>query len=160
METVHGTSIPWEQQRALLISAVALKLPLLHKTLVEVYGEQKGSQIYDDLFEENFKKRAAQFEGKDIGDIMMAEVDMFPAMGWELHIEKKAEGGEPVWYEHLSRCPHLDATRAQGLPLPCGIICDMDCRMGEKYRVGTWERVKHMPAGDDECCFRITRCPE
>jgi len=27
--------------------------------------------------------------------------------------------------------------------------------MGEKYKVGKWERLKHMPSGDEECCFKI-----
>jgi hypothetical protein len=157
MEKVEGKEIPWEKQREILIETVALKLPRLYQTLIDAYGEEKGKQVYDELFEVNFKKRSAQFKDKDIGDIMMAEIGYFPAMGWEIWIEKKEEDGQSVWYEHLAKCPHLDATRKYKLPDPCPIVCDMDCVMGEKYKVGKWQRLKHMPSGDSECCFRITR---
>ena len=153
-----GKEIPWEKQRDMSIEMTALKLPLLFQSLVSAYGPEKGKTIYDELFEENFKKRSSRFEGKDIGDIMMAEIDMFPAMGWKIWVEKCEENGLDVWYEHLGKCPHLEATRKYKLPDPCPLICDMDCVLGEKYKVAHWERMKHMPAGDDECCFRITRC--
>jgi hypothetical protein len=149
--------IPWEQQRDMLIEMTALKLPLLHQNLIDTYGEEKGRTVYNEIYEKNIKKRVKQFDGKDIGDIMMAEVSMFPALGWVLRVEKKEEGGAPVWYEHLSKCPHLDATKKLNLPLPCTVVCDMDVRMAEKYQVGKWERLKHMPSGDSECCFKIKR---
>ena len=157
MSKIMGKEMPWEKQRDLLIDRCALKLPLLYQSLVSTYGEAKGRDIYDELFEAGFKKRTKQFEGKNIGDIMMAEIDMFPSMGWKIWIEKEEQNGEPVWYEHLEKCPHLDATRKFKLPDPCPIVCDMDCKMGEKYKVAKWERLKHMPAGDSECCFKITQ---
>jgi hypothetical protein len=153
----NGKEMPAEKQKQLLIERCALKLPQLYQSLVSVYGKEKGTEIYNEIFEANFKKRTKQFEGKDVGDIMMAEIDMFPAMGWKIWIEKLEENGEPVWYEHLEKCPHFDATRKYKLPDPCSIICDMDCEMGKKYGVAKWERVKHLPAGDSECCFKITR---
>ncbi|MCX5895566.1 MAG: L-2-amino-thiazoline-4-carboxylic acid hydrolase [Proteobacteria bacterium] len=158
MDKVEGKEIPIEKQRDMLVQMNALKLPLLYQSLVAAYGEEKGKTIYDDIFEVNFKLRSKQFIGKDIGDIMMYEINMFPATGWKIWIEKTEENGEPVWYEHLERCPHLDATRKRKLPDPCALICDMDCRLGEQYKVAKWQRMKHMPAGDRECCFRITRC--
>ena len=158
MTKFTGKEMPWEKQREMLIERCALKLPLLYSSLVGVYGEEKGRNVYGDLFEENFKKRTKQFEGKDIGDIMMAEIDVFPASGWKIWIEKQEEAGEPVWFEHLEKCPHLDATRKYKMPDPCEIVCDLDCQMGGKYKVAHWERLKHMPSGDSECCFRITRC--
>ena len=160
MSKVVGKEIPWEKQREMLIERCALKLPQLYQSLVAAYGEAKGTRIYDELFEENFKKRAKMFEGKDIGDIMMAEIDTFPANGWKIWIERKDEAGEATWYEHLEKCPHLDATRKYKLPDPCKLICDKDCEMGEKYKVGKWQRLKHMPSGDSECCCKITRCPK
>jgi hypothetical protein len=159
MERVNGKEMPWEAQRDLLIEMTALKLPLLYQTLEKAYGAEKGREIYDTLFEENFKKRATRFADKDIGDIMMAEIDMFPAMGWKISVEKKDEDAGPAWYEHLEKCPHLEATRKYKLPDPCPLICDMDCVMGQKYKIAKWERLKHMPAGDAECCFKITRMP-
>jgi hypothetical protein len=157
MEKIIGKEMPIEKQRDLLLMQTALKLPLLFQTLLEVYGEEKGRAVYDDIFEANFKKRTGMFAGRDFGDIIMYEIDMFPAMGWKLWVEKTEENGEPVWYEHLERCPHLEATRKRNLPDPCPIVCDMDCVLGEKYKVAKWQRVKHLPAGDSECCFRITR---
>jgi len=154
MTKLIGKDIPWEKQKEMLVEAVALKLPLLHNSLVETYGEEKGRQMYDEIFETNFQKRAKRFEGKSIVDIMMAEIDVFPAFGWEIWIEKKEE--EDTCYEHLGKCPHLDATRKYGLPDPCDIICGMDCEMGKKYKVGIWERMSHLPSGDEECCFKIT----
>jgi len=157
MSIEKGKEIPWEKQRAMLIDKYALKLPQLLQSLVEVYGKEKGKEIYAKIFEVNFLKRSAQFKGKDVGDIMMAEVDIFPTFGWKIWIEKKEENGEPVWYEHLEVCPHFEATKKLKMGPPCEAICDMDCVMGEKYKVAKWQRVKHLPSGDSECCFRITR---
>lgn len=156
MTKVAGKDTPLEKQKEMLVEAVALKLPLLYQTLTTTYGEEKGRQIYNELFETNFKKRSKRFEGKSIVDIMMAEIEVFPTFGWEIWIEKKEEDGKVVCYEHLGRCPHLDATRKYKLPEPCSLICDMDCELGKKYKVGTWERLSHMPSGDKECCFKIT----
>lgn len=156
MTKLIGKEIPWEKQKEMLVEAVALKLPLLHSSLVETYGEEKGRQMYDEIFETNFKKRAKRFEGKSIVNIMMAEVDVFPTFGWDIWIEKKEEDGKEVCYEHLGKCPHLEATRKYGLPQPCDIICGMDCEMGKKYKVGLWEQMSHIPSGDMECCFKIT----
>ena len=88
MDKVQGKEIPIEKQRDMLVEMNALKLPLLYQNLIAVYGEEKGRAIYDDLFEAGFKKRSKQFEGKDIGDIMMYEIDMFPATGWKIWIER------------------------------------------------------------------------
>lgn len=157
MTKAVGKEMPWEKQRDLLVEMAALKQPQLFQSLVAAYGPEKGKAIYDELYEEGFKKRAARFGGRDIGDILMAEIDMFPAMGWSLWVEKLDEQGSAAWYEHLEKCPHLEATRKYGLPDPCPLLCDMDCRLGEKYQVARWERIRHMPSGDKECLFRITR---
>jgi len=156
MTKLTGKEIPWEKQKEMLVEAVALKLPMLHNSLIETYGEEKGRQMYDEIFETNFKKRAKQFEGKSIVNIMMAEIDVFPSFGWDIWIEKKEENGKEVCYEHLGKCPHLEATRKYDLPQPCDIICGMDCEMGKKYKVGIWEQMSHIPSGDMECCFKIT----
>jgi len=157
MSIEKGKEIAWEKQREILIEKNALKLPQLYQSLIEVYGIERGREIYEKVFEVNFQKRSIQFKDKDVGDIMMAEVNIFPTFGWKIWIEKKEENGEPVWYEHLEKCPHLEATRKYKLPDPCQAICDMDVKMGEKYKVAKWQRIRHMPAGDKECCFRITR---
>jgi len=158
MSKEMGKEIPWEKQREILIESNGLKLPQLWNDLIAVYGEEKGKKIYEEIFEPNFIKRSAQFKGKDIGDIMMAEINYFPAFGWTIWVEKKEENGEPVWYEHLEKCPHYDATKKHNMPLPCEPICAMDVKMGQKYKVANWQRLKHLPSGDSECCFRITRC--
>ena len=149
--------IPWEKQRAMLIEVCALKLPQLHQSLVNVYGEEKGRKIYDDLSEASFKMRSKQFEGKDVGDIMMAEIDMLPTFGWKIRFDKKVEDGEPVWYQHTEECPYLDVTTKHKLPLPCEITYEMEVKMAEKYKVFKMERLKHMPSGDKECLFKLTR---
>jgi len=136
MDKKTEKEMPQEKQREILREVCALKLPQLRQSLITVYGEEKGRKIYDDVFEANFKMRAKQFEGKDIGDIMMAEIDMLPTFGWKIWIDKKVEDEEP---------------------LPCDILCDMDAKLAEKYKVAKWERLKHMPSGDNECCFKVTR---
>ena len=156
MTKLTGKEMPWEKQRDLLIEVAAMKLPRLYASLEETYGAEKGRQIYDEMFETNFQKRAAVFKDKNIIDIMMAEIDIFPAMGWEIWIEKTEEDGKEVCYEHLGKCPHLEGTRKYKMPDPCDLICGMDCRMGQKYKVGKWEQISHMPSGDKECCFKIT----
>ncbi len=110
MTKVVGKEIPWEKQRDMLVEMTALKAPTQYQSLVKVYGPEKGKAIYEEVYEENFKLRAARFEGKNIGDILMAEIDIFPAMGWKLWVEKLEEKGEVAWYEHLEKCPHLEAT--------------------------------------------------
>ncbi|MBI5376156.1 MAG: L-2-amino-thiazoline-4-carboxylic acid hydrolase [Candidatus Schekmanbacteria bacterium] len=156
-EKIVGKDFPWEKQREMLIERVSMKLPQLYQNLVATYGPEKGRKVYDDIFEVNFVKRSKVFFGKDIGDIMMAEVDIFPAMGWKIWIDKKDEADGPAWYEHLELCPHWESTKKHKLPDPCDLVCNMDCKMGQKYKVGNWERLKHMPSGDSECLFRITR---
>ncbi len=156
MTKLIGKDIPWEKQRDLLIEAAALKLPRLYASLEKTYGAEKGRQIYNEIFETNFQKRSKVFKEKSIVDIMMAEIDIFPAMGWEIWIEKTEEDGKEVCYEHLGKCPHLDGTRKYKMPDPCDLICGMDCEMGQKYKVGKWEQISHMPSGDKECCFKIT----
>lgn len=156
MSKIVGKELPWEKQKDMLVEATALKLPLLLNSLKETYGDQKGRQIYDEIFETNFKKRAKQFAGKGIINIMMTEVDLFPTFGWDIWVEKTEEDGKEVCYEHLGKCPHLEATRKYGLPEPCDIICGMDCKMGKKYKVGIWEQKSSLLAGDKECCFKIT----
>ena len=158
MSKEMGKEMPWEKQREILLEKDALTLPVLYNDLIEAYGEEKGKKIYEDVFEIGFKRRSAQFIGKDIGDIMMLEIDLFPALGWKIWVEKKEENGEPVWYEHLERCPHYEVTKKRNMPLPCEPICAMDVKMGQKYKVANWQRLKHLPSGDSECCFRITRC--
>ena len=91
MTKLIGKEIPWEKQKELLIEVAAMKLPRLYASLEETYGAEKGRQIYDEIFETNFQKRAAVFKDKSIVDIMMAEIDVFPAMGWDIWIEKKED---------------------------------------------------------------------
>ena len=75
MEKVVGKEFPLEKQRDML-EEMSHKLPLLYQNLVAAYGEEKGRAVYDDIFEVGFKKRSKMFEGKDIGNIMMYEIDM------------------------------------------------------------------------------------
>ena len=63
MEKVEGKEMPWEKQREILIEATALKLPRLYQTLIEAYGEEKGKQVYDELFESQFQKAVGPVEG-------------------------------------------------------------------------------------------------
>ena len=156
MTKILEKELPWEQQKAMLIDAAALKLPLLYQNLIAVCGPEKGRQLYDELYEASYKKRLPQFKGKTIVDVIAAEIDVFPAFGWQMWMETLDENGSTVCYEHLERCPHLDATRKYGLPAPCDILCDLDCTLSAKYQLGAWERVSHLPSGDTECCFKIT----
>ncbi len=155
MRKLESKEIPWEKQKEILIERSALKLPLLYQNLIATYGDEKGKQMYEEIFETTFKKRAAVFKKKGIVDVMMAEIDIFPAVGWDIWIGIDEEDGKSVCYEHIRSCPHLNATRKHKLPDPCSIICDLDCKMGEKYKVGKWERLSHIPSGGDECCFKI-----
>ena len=51
MEKIIGKEMPIEKQRDILLMQTALKLPLLYQTLVEVYGQEKGRAIYEEIFE-------------------------------------------------------------------------------------------------------------
>jgi hypothetical protein len=107
MEKVVGKEFPLEKQRDMLEEMNALKLPLLYQNLVAAYGEEKGRAVYDDIFEVGFKKRSKMFEGKDIGNIMMYEIDMFPATGWKIWIEKTEENGSRCGMSTWSAAPIL-----------------------------------------------------
>jgi len=155
-----GKEPSWEQQKKMLLDSVALKMPLLHQSLVAAYGEEEGRRIYDDLYEASYKKRLQHFKDKDIVDVISAEIDVFPALGWKIWMDVCEENGEKVCYEHLEHCPHLEATRAYKLPDPCAILCDLDCRLSAKYRLGVWERISHIPSGGSECCFKIKPWPK
>jgi hypothetical protein len=64
MSDKEQKSIPWEQQREILISANALKFPLLHQNLIETYGEKKGNEIFEEVFETSYKKDPSSLRGK------------------------------------------------------------------------------------------------
>ncbi len=64
MEKVIGKEMPIEKQRDVLVAQNALKLPLLYQNLLDCYGQEKGTAMYHDLFESNFKKRIKILTGK------------------------------------------------------------------------------------------------
>ena len=109
MEKHEAKEIPWEEQREMLVDFTALQLPKLHQQLMMAYGEEKGQEIYDKIYEMEFQMRSAQFIGKDVGEVMLAEMEIFPALGWKLWVEKREENGVTYWYEHLEHCPPLAA---------------------------------------------------
>ncbi|OGL53619.1 MAG: hypothetical protein A3G31_09415 [Candidatus Schekmanbacteria bacterium RIFCSPLOWO2_12_FULL_38_15] len=156
MDQMKGKEIPVEKQREILVERNALKFTELHMALTQAFGEKEGARIYEEVYELRFKKGSSQAQGRKLEDIIKAELSIFPALGWKLWAEKKVEDGEEVWYEHLEHCPYWTATKKHNLPAPCKILCDMDSRFGEKYKLGLWKLMKHMPSGDSECCFRIT----
>ena len=155
MEKYEAKEMPWEEQREMLVDFIALQLPKLHQQLMMAYGEEKGQEVFDKIFEMEFQERSAQFIGKDVGDALLAEMEIFPALGWKLWLEKKEENGVTYWYEHLEHCPPLAACRKYGLPDPCTVVCEAEIKLAEKNKVGKWERLQHIPSGDKECCFKI-----
>ena len=89
-----GKEPSWEQQKKLLLESVALKMPLLHQSLVAAYGEGEGRRIYDELYEAAYKKRLQHFKDKDIVDVISAEIDVFPALGWKIWMDVCEENGD------------------------------------------------------------------
>lgn len=155
MERFEATEIPLEQQCEMLQEMIALQLPRLYQQLVAVCGEEEGMEMFLKLYEAQFQERIAMFSGKDVGEVMMAELGFFPAMGWKLYVEKREEDGTTYWYEHLQNCPPLEACRKHGLPDPCSIVCAPETKLAEQNRIGKWERLKHLASGDAECLFKI-----
>ncbi len=155
MEKYEAKEVNLEEQREMLIDFTALQMPKLHQQLTTAYGEEKGQGIYDKIWEMEFQMRSSQVMGKDIGEVLLAEMGIFPTLGWKLWIEKREENGVPYWLEHLQHCPPLAACRKYGLPDPCAIICDAEIKLAEENKIGKWERLKHVPSGDEECCFKI-----
>ena len=86
----------------MLIDAAALKLPLLYQNLIAVRGPEKGRQLYDELYEASYKKRLPQFKGKTIVDVIAAEIDVFPAFGWQMWMETLDENGSTAATSTLS----------------------------------------------------------
>ncbi|MBI5376424.1 MAG: L-2-amino-thiazoline-4-carboxylic acid hydrolase [Candidatus Schekmanbacteria bacterium] len=156
MAREEGKTLPVEKQREMLINANAIKFTELYLALTEAYGEAEGAKMYEEIYETKFKK-GSQGPKRDLDDIIKAELSIFPVLGWKLWAEKKIENGEEIWYEHLEHCPYLTVTRKRNLPDPCPILCDYDSKFGEKYGLGKWKRVKHIPSGDSECSFKITK---
>ena len=48
---------------------------------------------YDKVWEMEFQMRSAQVIGKDVGEVLLAEMEIFPTLGWKLWIEKQEENG-------------------------------------------------------------------
>jgi hypothetical protein len=136
MEKYEAKEMPWEEQREMLVDFIALQLPKLHQQLMMAYGEEKGQEIYDKIYEMEFQDRSSQFIGKDVGEVMLAEMEIFPALGWKLWVEKREENGVTCWYEHLEHCPPLAACRKYGLPDPCTVVCDAEIKLAEENKVG------------------------
>ncbi|RMF92841.1 MAG: hypothetical protein D6734_11360 [Candidatus Schekmanbacteria bacterium] len=155
MTKLEGKMMPEEKQKEMLIESNALKFSELYLGLIEAYGKEEGEKMYEEIYETRFKAGQSA-EKPPLDEIIRKELSIFPVLGWKLWAEKKEEDGKGVWYEHLEHCPYLAATRKRNLPDPCPILCDLDSKFGEKYGLGKWERIKHVPSGDDECCFRIT----
>jgi len=155
MEKFEAKEIPLQQQCEMMREMIALQLPRLYQQLVAAYGEEQGMEMFLKLYEVQFQDRIAMFAGKDVGEVMMAELGIFPALGWKLYLEKKEEDGTTYWYEHLQNCPPLEACRKYGLPDPCSIVCGPETKLAEQNRIGKWERLRHLAAGDDECLFKI-----
>ena len=89
MDKFYGKEMPWEQQKDLLVEFTALQLPRLYQQLIMAYGEEKGREIYEKIYEIEWSMRSSQFVGKDVGEVMLAEIDIFPALGWKLWIVTK-----------------------------------------------------------------------
>ena len=66
-------------------------------------------------------------------EMLLAEMEIFPTLGWKLWIEKREENGASYWLEHLQHCPPLAAGRKYGLPDPYAIICDAEIICPEQY---------------------------
>ena len=100
MEKYEAKEVNLEEQREMLIDFTALQMPKLHQQLTTAYGEEKGQGIYDKIWEMEFQMRSSQVMGKDIGEVLLAEMGIFPTLGWKLWIEKREENGVPYWLEH------------------------------------------------------------
>ncbi len=155
MEKYESKEVAWEDQRDMLVDFLSLQLPKLHQQLTGAYGEEKGQEIYDKLYEMEFMSRSGHFIGKDVGEVMLAEMEIFPIMGWKLWVEKREEDGVTYWYEHLQNCPPLEACRKYGLSDPCNVVCAPEIKLAEKNKIGKWERLTHLASGDKECLFKI-----
>lgn len=155
MTKLEGQTLPDETQKEMLIESNALKFSELYLGLTEAYGKKEGAKMYEEIYEAKFKAGQSSTI-PPLDEIIRKELSIFPALGWKLWAEKKEENGEGIWYEHLDHCPYLAATRKRKFPDPCPILCDLDAKFGEKYGLGKWNRIKHVPSGDSECCFKIT----
>lgn len=150
--------IPIEQQLKILRSQIASERINLYFDLKKILGEQEGVKIFRRLYEEGIKRIREKFPGGKlpIGELMKRELVSFPVLGFALTIEQEVEDGEDVYYEHLTRCPFLEASKKMNSPeIPCDFICNYDVELAIKDKRGRWEILSRMGDGKKECVFRI-----
>jgi len=153
-----ANEIPFiEKQRDLLLERFALALPELYENLKVVCGKNEGVRIFKGIAEEKFKKNLPKLKGIDIETLMKREEGASAFFNWKLKLEEKIEDGEKVWYETLSNCPHLKATKKYNLPAPCEPVCYTDFELLEKYGILKAKQLSHVLEGAEGCCFRIAK---
>lgn len=135
----------------------------LYLDLKKLLGAEKGVELYKRLYDEGMKRIRQNFPGGrlPVGELMKRELVSFPVLGFELHIDHEVEDGEDVYYEHLTKCPFLEAARAMQMDeLPCDFICAYDVEVATRDKRGRWEIKSRMGDGAPECLFRIRDWPE
>ena len=150
--------IPVEVQKEKLAGQMAAERINLYLDLKKILGEKKGEEVFKQLYDEGIKRIRKNFPGGKlpVAELMKRELVSFPVLGFELWIEQKQEGGEEVFYEHLTKCPFLETTKRMGLKeLPCDFLCDYDVELAIRDKRGRWEVLSRMGDGKEECTFKI-----
>jgi len=150
--------MPIEQQREILRSQIASERINLYFDLKKVLGEKQGVEVFRKLYNEGIERIRQRFPGGklSIGELMKREQVSFPVMGFELSVDHEVENGEDVYYEHLTKCPFLEAAKKMNTPeSPCDFLCGYDVEHALKDKRGRWEIISRMGDGKEECKFRI-----
>jgi predicted ArsR family transcriptional regulator len=150
--------MPIEQQREILRSQMASERINLYFDLKKVLGAKQGVEVFRKLYDEGIERIRKRFPGGKlpVGELMKRELVSFPVLGFELAIDHEVENGEDVYYEHLTKCPFLEAAKKMNAPeSPCDFLCNYDVELAVKDKRGRWEIRSRMGDGKPECQFRI-----
>jgi len=150
--------MPIEQQLEKLRAAISSDRINLYMDLKKILGEQKGAEVFKQLYDESIKRVRKNFPGGKlpVSELMKRELISFPILGFELHIDHEVEDGEDVYYEHLTNCPFLNMAKSMGIKeIPCDFICSYDVELALRDKRGRWEVLSRMGDGKPECQFRI-----
>src|SRR3990172_13348715 len=134
-----------EKQKDILLERFALALPDLYENLKVVCGKEEGVRIFRAIAEEKFRKNMLpKIKGIDIDTLMKREEGSSSPFEWKIKIDEKIEDGEKIWYETLSNCPHLKATKKYNLPAPCEPVCYTDFWLLERYGILKAKQISHV----------------
>jgi len=125
----------------------------IYKTLVNLFGREKGLEVYRSYLEESYKEISVYFKDKTVKEILLARACTERALGFDLEI---IDIGGGVIEETFYSCPMISIAEKMGIKKDvCEIVCKIESEMMEKYSIMKVELLETLVEGS-RCLFKIT----